>query len=134
MGAGGWGGGGESNNNQKVEDELTTLFLTKSPQNYGSQHRFQLSNILKDCKTCHVKKIIINIYNNKKNYRKEACGREKESGEYMKWGFLHLKNSNTNGKSWMDYEKYVRAFCHLVFFFTCDFLVCLSETELFLTA
>jgi len=63
----------------------------------------------------HVKKII-NIYNNKKNYRKEACGREKERGEYMKWGFLHLKNSNTNGKSWMDYEKYVCFLSSLLFY------------------
>lgn len=75
----------------------------------------------------------INIYNNKKNYRKEAYGREKEKGEYIKWGFLHLKNSNTNGKSWMDYEKYVCFFCHLAFF-TCNFLVCLSETALFVTS
>jgi hypothetical protein len=49
-------GGGESSNHQKVEDELMTTFLTESPQNYGSQHRFQLSNIMKNCKISHVKK------------------------------------------------------------------------------
>ena len=128
--------GGGSSNHQKVEDELMTIFLTESPQNYGSQHRFQLSNTLKNCKTSHVKKKKerINIYNNKKNYRKEACGREKIRGEYIKWGFLHPRNSNTNGKSWMDYEKYVCFFCHRLFFFTCNFLVCSSETALFVTA
>lgn len=75
----------------------------------------------------------INIYDNKKNYRKETCAREKERGEYIKWGFLHLRNSNTNGKSWMDYEKYVCVFCHPAFF-PCNFLVCSSETALFVTA
>jgi len=40
-------GEGGSSNHQEVEDELMTIFLTESPQNYGSQHRFQLSNILK---------------------------------------------------------------------------------------
>jgi hypothetical protein len=79
------GGGGESSNHQKVEDELMTIFLTESLQNYGSQHRFQLSNVPKNRKTCHVKKVI-NIYTNKTNYAKEACGREKKKRGVYKMG------------------------------------------------